>query len=159
MGIRLLCYRLCRQRCLRLTITRSEEFYRARVSVCNFQTSTVRRLGPIWAFAPQKEKNMSRGPDMQFLLTALVLFCLNAREVKLSVVCSGPSVFVPQLTPDECLESSTYICILERDQFFHPPYSILCIYSLIYLKIPNIPTKQNQQTDCMFLSFDQRKLL
>jgi len=64
---------------------------------------------------------MSTGPDIQFLLTALVLFCLNAREVKLSLVLSaGPSVFLPRLTPDECFESSTYICILERDQFFHP---------------------------------------
>jgi len=65
---------------------------------------------------------MSAGPDMQFLLTASVLLCLNGREVKLSVFLrAAASVFLPRLTPDECFESSTCICILERDQFFHPP--------------------------------------
>jgi len=148
MDILLLCCRLYRQRCLRPAITRSEEFYRARVFFCNFQTSTVRRPRSDLGFCATERENMSTGPDMQFLLTAIVLFCLNAREVKLSVVLrAGPSVLLPRLTPDECFQSYTYTCILEKDQFFHPQYSILCIYSLMYFKIPNIQTKQNLQTD------------
>jgi hypothetical protein len=103
----------------------------------NFQPQQWDGPGPIWAFALQKEKLWTEAPTCSFF-DSFSSLCLNAQTVKLSVVVRWPSVFLPRLKPDECFQSSTYICILERDQFFHPAYSILCIYSLMYLKIPNI---------------------